>query len=192
MTEKSRIEKVMLQQSMTAGQFASEIGVQNSTLSHILNDRNKPSLEVLKKILSRFPEISTDWLILGQGSMYRQEIHSKELTLFDSLDENSSLSMDLDSSDGQNKQQDVGTNQNEMLKKQFHAVSEASKTEDHKRMPSFVTNGASTVPGSIGSISEKEISEKINHGGTTSIPQRRATKVIIYFSVNTFQEFESK
>ena len=30
--------------------FAETIGVQQSTLSHILNDRNKPSLEVVMKV----------------------------------------------------------------------------------------------------------------------------------------------
>ena len=88
MDEKERIEKIMLKEEMNSAVFAAEIGIQGSTLSHILNGRNNPSLEVLKKILNRFRTVSSDWLILGIGSMYRAEKQSQMLTLFDSLDEN--------------------------------------------------------------------------------------------------------
>lgn len=83
MDEKYRIEKVMEAEKMNSVQFATETGIQTSTLSHILNGRNKVSLDVLKKILNRFHNISSDWLILGVGSMYRQEKQSKAPTLFD-------------------------------------------------------------------------------------------------------------
>lgn len=92
MDEKERIEKIMLKEEMTAAIFASEIGIQGSTLSHILNGRNNPSLDVLKKILNRFRTISSDWLILGVGSMYRSEKQSQTPTLFDNFEENDSKS----------------------------------------------------------------------------------------------------
>lgn len=92
MNEKERIEKIMLKEEMSSTVFAAEIGIQSSTLSHILNGRNNPSLEVLKKILNRFRTISSDWLILGIGSMYRSEKQSQTPTLFDSLEENTTKS----------------------------------------------------------------------------------------------------
>ena len=96
MEVKDKIEKIMEKEQMNSLQFASEIGIQGSTLSHILNERNKPSLDVLKKILNRFRTISSDWLILDVGSMYRQEKQSQAPTLFDSIDENSSMSSSLE------------------------------------------------------------------------------------------------
>jgi transcriptional regulator with XRE-family HTH domain len=83
---KDRIEKIMQSEAMNAVQFASEIGIQGSTLSHILNGRNKPSLEVVMKILKRFDYVNSDWLIFGEGSMNRTERQSKTPTLFDSQD----------------------------------------------------------------------------------------------------------
>lgn len=83
MTEKERIEEVMEAEKLNATQFAAEIGIQGSTLSHILNGRNNPSLDVLKRILDRFRTISSDWLILGIGSMYRQIANSQQPVLFD-------------------------------------------------------------------------------------------------------------
>ncbi len=56
---------------LTAARFADEIGVQRSGISHILSGRNQPSYDFLLKILARYPEISTDWLMLGKGEMIR-------------------------------------------------------------------------------------------------------------------------
>ena len=83
MDEKDRIEKVMLTEGMNSAQFAAEIGIQGSTLSHILNGRNNPSLDVLKKVLNRFRTVSSDWLILGVGPMYRGIKQSQTLSLFE-------------------------------------------------------------------------------------------------------------
>ncbi len=111
MEVKEKIEKIMEKEQMNSLQFASEIGIQGSTLSHILNDRNKPSLDVLKKILNRFRTISSDWLILDVGSMYRQEKQSQALTLFDTLDENVSKSSSFESKTIEKTQSPVNINQ---------------------------------------------------------------------------------
>lgn len=81
--EKDRILQIMEKEGVNATQFAVEIGVKGPTLSHILNGRNNPSLDVIKRILERYRTISSDWLILGVGSMYRDTKHSQMLSLFD-------------------------------------------------------------------------------------------------------------
>jgi transcriptional regulator with XRE-family HTH domain len=87
MEVKEKIESIMKLEELNSAQFAAEIGIQGSTLSHIINGRNNPSLDVLIKILNRFRTINTDWLILGVGSMYRSEKQSQTPTLFDELNE---------------------------------------------------------------------------------------------------------
>ncbi|MHB9056619.1 MAG: helix-turn-helix domain-containing protein [Paludibacteraceae bacterium] len=86
-TEKERIERVMEKEGLNATQFATEIGIKSPTLSHILNGRNNPSLEVLKRILDRYRTISSDWLILGVGPMYRGIKQPQTLSLFEDSDE---------------------------------------------------------------------------------------------------------
>ncbi len=84
MTEKERIEALMRHEGFSLSQFANEINIQGSTLSHIMNGRNNPSLDVMKRILERFPSISPDWLIFGREPMRRQISHSHEMpSLFD-------------------------------------------------------------------------------------------------------------
>lgn len=74
-----RIILVLKTQNLTSSQFADEIGVQRSSISHILSGRNNPSLEFVTKILKRFPDINSEWILFGKGSMYRQsEIMNKE------------------------------------------------------------------------------------------------------------------
>jgi DNA-binding XRE family transcriptional regulator len=65
----NRIRNIIENYGLSSNTFAQEIDVNRSTISHILSGRNKPSIEVLQKILRRFPEVSVSWLLLGQGAM---------------------------------------------------------------------------------------------------------------------------
>ena len=64
-----RIGKILEESGLTSSEFADEIEVQRSSISHITSGRNKPSLEFVTKIKSKFPDISWDWLINGEGEM---------------------------------------------------------------------------------------------------------------------------
>ena len=66
----NRINLIMRAKNITAKQFAEEIGIQPSGMSHILGGRNNPSLEFAMKVLRRYPEIDANWLLLGRGAMY--------------------------------------------------------------------------------------------------------------------------
>lgn len=59
----------MEKEKLSPTQFATEIGVQRSALSHVLSGRNKPSLDFMMKIKARYPDINLDWLLLGKGKM---------------------------------------------------------------------------------------------------------------------------
>ncbi len=63
-----RLQKVIDYYSESASSFAEKIGVQRSSISHILSGRNKPSLEFILKILSTFPEVELYWLLNGKGT----------------------------------------------------------------------------------------------------------------------------
>ncbi|RTZ46541.1 XRE family transcriptional regulator [Chryseobacterium arthrosphaerae] len=63
MSLNERISKVIEYSNLTPSEFADEIDVQRSSISHITSGRNKPSLEFIIKIKSRFPELlGTGWL----------------------------------------------------------------------------------------------------------------------------------
>ncbi|WP_055437290.1 helix-turn-helix domain-containing protein [Lacinutrix algicola] len=62
-----RLKKVIDYYGESASSFAEKIGVQRSSISHILSGRNKPSLEFVLKVLSSFPEVELYWLMNGKG-----------------------------------------------------------------------------------------------------------------------------
>jgi len=69
---KERILEFLRKENKTSAQFAEEIGVQPSGISHILSGRNKPSLDFIVKMLEKYNYISSDWLIFGKGNMYKE------------------------------------------------------------------------------------------------------------------------
>jgi DNA-binding XRE family transcriptional regulator len=69
MSVTKRIEQILEEYQLSPSRFADEIDVQRSSISHILSERNKPSLELISKILKKYPEINAEWLITGKGKM---------------------------------------------------------------------------------------------------------------------------
>jgi len=62
-----RLQKVIDFYDETASGFAEKIGVQRSSISHILSGRNKPSLDFVMKVLHSYPEVELYWLMNGKG-----------------------------------------------------------------------------------------------------------------------------
>lgn len=67
----------MEREGLTPSKFAEVIGIQRSAMSHIISERNKPSLDVLLKILERFPYVESDWLLFGKGGMSKERVLSE-------------------------------------------------------------------------------------------------------------------
>ena len=68
-----RLQKVIDFYGESASSFAEKIGVQRSSISHILSGRNKPSLDFVLKVLSAFPEVELYWLMNGKGDFPAQK-----------------------------------------------------------------------------------------------------------------------
>lgn len=68
-----RIKQVIEYVQMSPSAFADTIGISRSGMTHLLTGRNQPSLDVARKILAKYPELSTEWLIMGMGEMFRSE-----------------------------------------------------------------------------------------------------------------------
>ena len=93
-----RLQQIIDFYSLSASSFADKIGVQRSSISHILSGRNNPSLDFVMKVLSYFPEVDLYWLLNGKG-IFPKEINAttqkddlaKQKTMYlDSLDTKSS------------------------------------------------------------------------------------------------------
>lgn len=66
---KDRIRRIMESQHATQQEFADQLKIAPATLSGIFNGRTRPTLAIVDAIKNRYPQISTDWLMFGKGSM---------------------------------------------------------------------------------------------------------------------------
>lgn len=76
-----RLEIILDYYSLNASSFADKIGVQRSSMSHLLSGRNKPSLDFVMKIMEVFPDVDLYWILNGTGSFPKTEdenINSKQ------------------------------------------------------------------------------------------------------------------
>lgn len=89
---KDRITQVMESEKLSPSLFADKVGVQRSSISHIISGRNKPSLDFIQKILVSFPKYNTDWLLLGKGEPYRKPSQS---SIFDQIPNDEQPKKDL-------------------------------------------------------------------------------------------------
>lgn len=90
MNEKLRI--LMQKENLTASRIAEILGIQPAAVSHILKGRNKPSFELICKIVNKFPQINPYWLLGDAEKMYNAEqvptIQHESGTLFDASNAN--------------------------------------------------------------------------------------------------------
>lgn len=58
-----KIKQILVDKSISPSHFADEIGVQRSSISHILAGRNRPSLDIVQKIIRRYPDLGMSWIL---------------------------------------------------------------------------------------------------------------------------------
>jgi transcriptional regulator with XRE-family HTH domain len=77
---KDRIRQIMEHENLTPAKFADKLQISRAVISHILNGRNNPSLDVVLKILSQMDYINPEWLLTGKGPMYIKEKEKESAT----------------------------------------------------------------------------------------------------------------
>lgn len=92
----SRLSQLLQAENISKSQFAEMLGISPATITHLLSGRNKPSYEIIQAICKNFPNLNADWLITGNGKMYKsgQNFEENEANggIFDSIIESDTLS----------------------------------------------------------------------------------------------------
>lgn len=76
-----KLPLLMKSEGLTSSRLAELLGIQPSGISHLISGRNKPSYDLLQKILRRFPNINPDWLLLDSDEMYRTKSNTEPNSL---------------------------------------------------------------------------------------------------------------
>jgi plasmid maintenance system antidote protein VapI len=83
---KEKLEILLREKRHTATSLARLLEIQPSAISHILSGRNKPSFDLVVKILRLFPDINPDWLLLDGSEMLRSSASSESVSHSTTLD----------------------------------------------------------------------------------------------------------
>lgn len=68
-----RLAKILEKYGLTAKEFAEKMEVQRSSISHLLNGRNKPSFDFVARLSSVFPELNSEWILHGKEPMVTED-----------------------------------------------------------------------------------------------------------------------
>lgn len=168
MTLTEKIELLIKRTQMSASQFADVINIPRSSISHIVSGRNKPSLDVVQKILKSFPEISAEELL------YEDRNLSYQPTPIEKKKE---------------------TQQVPIIGGLFDAIPASPRESDEKKSPTFDTVQPILKP--IENLPTKETVPTNDHtievsSGVNQIYSNHTEKfierVIIFYSDGTFSE----
>lgn len=73
-----RLQEILTYSKLSTRGLAIKCGLKQQTLDKHIKGISEPSAVTLMAIAAAFPEISTDWLLLGVGSMLRNETKEQE------------------------------------------------------------------------------------------------------------------
>jgi hypothetical protein len=179
-----RLLKIMEHFNYSPSIFADEIGVIRSSISHIISGRNNPGLELLQKVLIRFPQISSDWLILGRGEMMlnEDELEKRRMTNVNQPKKIGQLNLDDFTSPRENQSPELkqGVKPAELQpqenifsrhvpEQKSSAVAEPVKQQEHEKTDN-IKEERSPLP-------------------ATTKPKSSVKRVTLYFDDNTFKDF---
>ena len=160
---KDRIRLIMESEQLTPSAFADKLQLGRAVISHILNGRNNPSLDVVSRILSKMNYINSDWLITGNGEMYKSQSNEKK------------------NQEQQTSAQNFGTNKNQPDLFTQNYISPPIEHKESEYRKEIIVEEAKTTT----NINEDQtvIYKKV--------VERKISKIIIYYTDNTFETFNA-
>lgn len=182
MDDKERIEYIILEKQLSNTEFCAKANIAPATLSHILGGRSKPSLAILRGVVTGFPDLNPEWVLLGTGEMYRNSSSSS------SINENLDLSQEAMPSNAPTAEEtlDVFGSMNDMF-----ASSPSTNIYNKGVTERSAVQGRSTV--------EKQEKPQMNLSDivreTLEViqkPQRKIVEVRIFFDDGTYETFSPK
>lgn len=73
MSINDRIKHLIKVDEQNTSSFAEKIGFSQVALSNLFIRETSPSYKMLSAILDAYPDLSTEWLLLGEGEMWKSQ-----------------------------------------------------------------------------------------------------------------------
>jgi transcriptional regulator with XRE-family HTH domain len=68
-----RVKWLIEQKGLSQNKLASILGISGASVSAIIKGRNNPDFKFIQNILKHYQNLNPDWLIHGEGSVYKTE-----------------------------------------------------------------------------------------------------------------------
>ncbi len=198
---RERIQKLIEAEGLTSSKFADMIGIQRSSVSHFLNGRNNPSLEVILKILTAFSKLNSDWLLFGKGSMFKEEAKNisneyqqQQAELFvaenQEVMKDSLISVTTNEREAPPKTTRLIKPESESLK----SITDSNSDKEEKPETQVITEKAqnSTKKKKKKKKSKKQLRASKNQNNNPKQGANTAERIIIFNNDRTFIEYTAK
>lgn len=70
-TVNERFQSLIKVLGMNVYSFSKSVGKSHTSIQNIVESRSKPGFEILELVLKTYPTLSRDWLIMGEGEMFK-------------------------------------------------------------------------------------------------------------------------
>lgn len=154
-----RLLQFLAAENISQSQFADTLGITRASVSHVLAGRNRPSYDFLSSLMIHYPSLNVEWLMHGKGKMYKRDQYAPE-------------SPQTQESPAKNEENQAPAEEATLFSDV--ATEAVPKAEERPEK----------APESIKPLAESPLSAQSLSGG-----HGKVTKVIVFFSDNTFQEF---
>jgi transcriptional regulator with XRE-family HTH domain len=171
---RDRIEKILQGKKLTQAEFADYIGVNRSSITHLMTGRNKSSDTVVARALLAFPDISPQWLSEGVGEMYQPFIGKQnnvmDITMDETEDEEENPLIHFNNYEVENQPKTINSFQEKQMPES--SIPPLPQTESMK------------------DISQNTVTTKIEN---TTLPVsacgKQIRKIVFFYSDKTFEEY---
>ena len=153
----TRLKQFLAAENVTQSQFADTIKVVRASVSHVLSGRNKPGYDFIAAIISAYPHLNIEWLLLGKGKMYKNTV----------------------SEESQPKPVNIGSD----FPLLFSDYDDLPPAEELPEIPQV-----HSLPSSENSAQTSNSMNASDNKPQVVVKQRKATKIVIFFDDDTFQE----
>ncbi len=200
-----RIKQLIDTLQVSHTQFAETIGINRSNLTHLFSGRNQPSLDLMKKILVAYPQVKTEWLIMGVGEMFTQDsrgsISETTQTVASSVVKSPTprepITLDLFATQEESSvpvsefsQTPESFSEPENSASEIQVVEQQPEITEHISSVTTRKNGAKRSGDNGGESNirtRREYSPRISH----SQSDKKLEKVILFFSDGTFEVYQN-
>lgn len=202
---RDRIQTLLENEQMTNKQFADAVGINPAAVSHLLAGRNKPSFDLVSKILEAFPALNPDWLIMGRDPMYRSgnaasngmpsvtppARDTQEPDLFSlsglSADGGWPASSGADSAPIASSPAGAPLPSDTSSSPMAFSAAAAPQPEPAAAATAPVAETAAAAPVATPGVEPQTIVKEV----VKTLPPRKIVRVVVYFDDNTYEDFQT-